>query len=294
MASKRSSASKRPTQQQRNAREQMRIKQQQAAARRRRINIIIGASVAVAVVIIVIILWQVLPRNTPEPPEGTPSNPAIFIPPNGTAEMGWIEIKSPDAKPGALVVDEHTDYQCPWCEVADKFYGASMQELAARGDIILRIHVRTMVGDRMLKNDDSVRAAQAATCADTIGKFPAYHEVVFANQPTHEGDGYTDDQLRIDFAAKAGITGDDLTKFQACYDSGETKAYVLGMERVNWTSTTINGGTNDPVQGTPMFFVNGKPMEWGTMVARQPDQTIVPTVDTTPDGLLAHLKSVAG
>ena len=286
-----------------------------AAARQKRVRLIVALVVVVALILVVVVVWQVRSTANPGTPGGTgpsvtgpsatgPSatgptatgpttTPGPYIPPNGTAQMGWIEVKSPAAKPDALIVSEHTDYQCPWCQLADSMFGASFRALAERGDIVLRIHIRTLVGDRMLFNDSSVRAAMAATCADTVGKFIDYNETVFANQPK-EGVGFTDQQLRVDFAAKAGITGNDLGAFQACYDTGQTKAYVLGMEQINWTSTTINGSPQPkPVQGTPTFFVNGTPLNLSSMITVGTDgKTYVPAIDNSPDGLLAFLHTI--
>jgi len=284
-----------------NQRHELKARQQAATRHQRRtrlIAIVAGAVVVALVLVAIVVFHPSAPTPVPPPPTVTsteqPTSTGPFIPPDGTAAMGWIQVPSANTKPGALVVDEHLDYQCPWCELAEQFYGPALQSLAERGDIVWRIHIRTMVGDRMLNNDSSQRAAMAATCADVVGDFIAYHDTIFANQPTTEGTGYTDQQLRVDFAQKAGITGDKLTQFQACYDTQKTLPYVQAMEQVNWNSTTINGGTNSPVQGTPAFFVNGTPMDFGSMLGQDANKNIVPAIDTSPDGLLAYLKTAAG
>ena len=288
------------------------LKQQQAAAKaakRNRIIIAVSGVVVVALALVGIVVWQ---SNTPATPEGSvqttasatasdtgtatatsaaPTPPAnVFIPPNGTAEMGYIEVKADNVSPDALTVDEQLDYQCPYCHLADSVIGPSFRALAERGDIILRVHIRSFL-DSGLKNDSSTRAAMAATCADTVGDFIAYHETVFANQPP-EGVGYTDQQLRVDFAAQAGITGADLTEFQACYDSQKTLGYVQAMEQVNATSRTINGADQDPAGGTPAFYVNGTPLLLNQMVGVNSDNSWYPKVDTSPEGFLAFLKTI--
>ena len=292
-----------------NKRAQLLKQQQEAAAKaakRNRIIIAVSGVVVVALALVGIVMWQ---SNTPATPEGsvqstgsatatdtgTASAPAtlpadIFIPPNGTAEMGYIEVEADNVSPDALTVDEQLDYQCPYCHLADSVIGPSFRALAERGDIILRVHIRSFL-DSGLKNDSSTRAAIAATCADTVGDFIAYHETVFANQPP-EGVGYTDQQLRVDFAAQAGITGADLTAFQTCYDSQQTLGYVQAMEQVNSTSRTINGADQDPAGGTPAFYVNGTPLLLNQMVGVNSDNSWYPKVDTSPDGFLAFLKTI--
>ena len=263
--------------------------QQEAARLRRRMIAIIVGVVAVAVVLVGVVWWQTSRPQTPQTP-ADPANPT-FIPPDGADNFGWIEVRGATVKPGALTVDEHTDYQCPWCQLADQFFGSPLRALAENGDIVLRMHLRTLLGDLGLKNDSSRRSAMAAACADTVGKFMDYHETVFSNQPD-EGVGYTDQQLRVDYARQAGISGQALATFQYCYDSQQTMAYVLAMEQINWSSTTINGSTQEPVHGTPTFFVNGKPMTLSSMLT-QSGQSYAPAFDTSPAGMLAHLQEVA-
>lgn len=300
-----------------NKRTEVKAQQQAAAARSRRNRLIgaISAVVVVAVVLIVIVIWQQKPGGETTNPTPTPtvqatssdtaqssgaatsatpsSAPAMLIPPDGTDEAGWIEVRNPDAAADVPVVDEHVDYQCPNCEVVDSLYGSPMRELAERGDIVLHVHIRSFL-DGNLRNDSSTRAAVAATCADVAGgssAFIDYHEAIFANQPADEGTGYTDQQLRVDFPAQAGITGNTLTAFQACYDARDTLAYVQRMEQVNTSSTTINGADQKPPRGTPAMYVNGKQIDLSDLVGVSGNK-YVPAIDNSPDGLLAYLKSV--
>jgi len=288
-----------------NKRAQLLAQQQEAQRRRRnRIIVVIAVVVVVALALAGVVIWQSLPDNpvtpaasvasptqastaeTNEPTGATSSETGMYIPPDGTSDMGYIQVSAANVSPDALIVDEHLDYQCPICDRADAIIGPSLRTLAERGDIVLRIHIRSFL-DNQLKNDSSLRAGMAATCADTVGNFIAYHETVFANQP-EEGVGYTDQQLRTDFPAMAGITGSDLAQFQTCYDTGQTMAYVQAMEQVNSTSRTINGGDQQPPGGTPAYFVNGTPLNLNQIV----NTSWAPIVDTSPDGFLAFLKTV--
>ncbi len=293
-----------------NRRAQLQEQRAQAAQRQRRTRaaVVIVIVVVVLAVLAGVIWWQA--RPAPSPAETTapaasasptaaattpasatagPATSSIFIPPDGTAETGYIEIKSPDAKPDAIVVDEHSDYQCPICKLTINLYADSFKQLIDRGDIIMRFHVRSFL-DTNLKNDSSTRSAMAATCADTVGHFLDYHDVLFANQP-EEGVGYTDQELRVDFATQAGITGDDLTSFQQCYDSGQTRDYVQAMEEVNSTSRTINGADQDPPGGTPAFYADGKLFTVGQLVLTD-GSSYFPAYDSA-DAFLTVLGDVA-
>jgi protein-disulfide isomerase len=186
----------------------------------------------------------------------------------------YIAVNPGGAKPGAIIIDLHSDYQCPWCAKAELLYGQALADLAQTGDIEFRIHLRTIIGDNMLHNDSSERASRAATCADTIGAFWAYHSTIFNNQP-EEGVGFTDAQLRVDFAQQAGISGANLTQFQACYDQGTTASFVAAMEQE---------AAQVGIVSTPTFYINGLPISFDLRATSAP----------SAEQLLAAIKNTLG
>ena len=101
-----------------------------------------------------------------------------------------------------------------------------------------------------------------------MGKYREYHQAVYENQPSHEGDGYTDQQLRVDFAAKAGIEGDDLATFQKLYD---TKAYA-DFAKKSYESMSKAG-----ITGTPAYVVNGKKVNLDNLTSNDP-QTVLTAI----------------
>jgi len=240
------------------------------------------------------------------PPDGNSKDPTL---------SAWITVPGGTPKSGALIVDVHFDYQCPYCDILEKGYDKAFADLAASGDIILRYHTRTFL-DRLTINDSSTLAAIAAACVDIADntKYVAYHNTVFANQPAQEGTGYTDQQLRVDFAKTAGLTGSALTTFQSCYDRRATRDWVAYSEPNNASliqnpnppGTYLFGGnqpiyydkttgqmTNDTtnatasgVSGTPMILVNNVPISWSGMF----DSKFNPTTPQTAAGLLSYLK----
>jgi len=219
-----------------------------ASIHRLQVGLTIVSLVAVCLVVAVVLLLfrgGTTPIDDPSSPtvptEPAPSTPELY------SFTHYVAV-NPNVKPGALVVELHDDYQCPWCERAEQIYGDALAALSQSGDIDLRIHIRTLVGDQIIHNDSSERAGIAALCANKVGHFWDYHTTIFANQP-QEGVGYTDDQLRVDFAAQAGISGQDLTSFQTCYDTKATSAELTAME---------TEGTAAGINGTPSFFVNGQ------------------------------------
>jgi len=210
--------------------------------------------VAVGLVIALVILVA-KPAGLATNPIANPGNagvttqpaPTTSTPPAPLYLKNYIAVHPGTPKAGAIVVDIHSDYQCPWCARAEQIYGDALYQLAQSGDIDLRIHIRTLVGDQIIHNDSSERAGRAAACANQVGAFWAYHSTIFANQPK-EGVGFTDDQLRVTFPAQAGITGKNLTTFQTCYDTSATTAQVSAMEQE---------GATAGINATPTFYVNG-------------------------------------
>jgi protein-disulfide isomerase len=198
------------------------------------------------------------PTTTTDAPSTTqPTDIGQIAPPNASPNGDAVVIFPGVAKPEAIVVDVHSDFQCPYCQVYDFFFGKTLQSLAAKGDIELRIHPRTLIGDEMIHNDSSLRAAIGVTCADTVGKFIEYHDTVFTNQP-NEGVGFTDTDLRNNFAMQAGIDGDDLTTFQTCYDNRATQEWVQTAEsKSRYTGVPNHAQFVNQISATPTFLANG-------------------------------------
>lgn len=232
-----------------NNRERLR-QAQAAAAKQQRLTRIIGVGAAILVVVLIGVFIGVLVQNNSSQPA---NSSAAITPPNATSDGKAIVVSPGVAKQGAPVVELFFDYQCPVCKQFEGYYGAALTALAASGDI--ELHYRTMnFLDTSLGNDASMRAGIAATCADSVAKYSEFHNEIYNEQPATEGDGYTDEALRVTIPEKVGITGADLTTFQSCYDKQSTKAFVstmgdLGVQDMQ----TVNNRV-----ATPTVFVNGK------------------------------------
>ncbi|MDR2620484.1 MAG: DsbA family protein [Propionibacteriaceae bacterium] len=262
------------------------LRQQQAAAARaaqtKRIITFAVVSVAVAALVIAIVVVALKTRS-----QNTPTNPvtpgAQITPPHVSSD-GYSVIANPGkAKDGAITLEIHADYQCPACADYETYFGTVFEELAERGDIELRMHPRTMVGDEIVHNDSSQRANIAATCADTVDKFLDMHKTIFANQPEREGTGYTDVQLRETFPQLAGITGENLTKYLQCYDARQTNDWVTAAEVEGLHHQLPDTSFANGIDATPTFLANGKLVPNATLAATQPNA----------DAVLAALRAVA-
>ena len=214
------------------------------------------------------------PVTTGPPVADPPPAPTPATEPEQPAPLflsNYIAV-NPEVKPDAIVIDIHTDYQCPWCAREEVIYGQALIELSQSGDIDLRLHVRSLIGET------SGLAAMAAACSDEVGDFIAYHSFIFANQPPDHGN-YTVAQLRDEFAVGSGMTGKTLTDFQTCFDTQATAGRVSAIEQE---------GLSADIKSTPAFFVDGIQVSFDL----QPDASTPQSTDAAT--LLANLKRVSG
>ncbi|MGD9955944.1 MAG: DsbA family protein [Candidatus Nanopelagicales bacterium] len=143
------------------------------------------------------------------------------------------------------------DFGCPACAAFEARMGSDIQKLATDGTIQLVYRPTTFIEKNFPSSpnpESSTRAANAYGCAIDAGKGDEYHNIVFANQPAVEGDGWTNQQL-IDFGTQAGITGDAATTFEKCVNEVSYK---------QWTVNSYTVFRDSAVPGTPALFLDGK------------------------------------
>lgn len=247
-------------------REAMRAQQQaeEAAARRRKIVGIVSGVLVIAIIAAVVI-WAVNRDKGSEEATGPQVKP-----PSANMKTGAYTVYPKKAKKSAPVVTVFEDPQCPGCKnLETSNLGHAIQALASSGDIELRWQILTFLDDN-LRNDSSSRAARAIAAADMVGKLAPYHNTVYANQP-EEGTGYTDEQLRDDFAAQAGIKGEDLATFQKYYDNNTTKDFAEKAAEEGLKE----GMKLEKKFGTPFMTVDGKPWnDWTNLAEANQNQLL--------------------
>lgn len=234
-------------------REALRRAQVEAAARQKRIRVIvivIAAVVALAIITLVTLGATGVIGGSKATPSSNTTGTQI-VPPNATSGKTGI-MSTLDTNKQAPVLVSVEDFQCPVCKQYETIYRPVFESLAKQGKIQMEYRMRYFL-DQNFNNVWSERAARAAGCADTVGKFPEYHDTVYNNQPSTEGTGYTDDQLRNIFPQQAGITGAQLTSFQSCYDQNQTADFTTAVD-----TAAGKAGYNS----TPTFVVNGKTIQF--------------------------------
>ncbi|QFG68765.1 DsbA family protein [Ornithinimicrobium pratense] len=199
-------------------------------------GVLIGAVVVLVLALIAGLVWAATRDGADLSAEGS----ANALPEGGGISLG------PDPEAGIPKLHVYGDFQCPWCGVLEDAIGESVQEKVEAGETHVTVTLMSFLDGRV-PGENSVRAANAALCADDQDVFLPYYHQVYVNRPAEEGSGWTDDQL-VSFAGAAGIEGDDLDTFTSCLEDRSHVDYVHAMqERAN----------RDGVSGTPRLFVDG-------------------------------------
>jgi len=235
--------------------------QEERAARNRRIlGFGLGAVALAVVVILVVVIVQTMGKRQEVAAEQ-------LTPPNATAGYGILaQAKQPaDGTPHVVI---YQDFQCSGCAAYEEVFGPIVTSLVEKGEITAEFRSAHFM-DRNIGNDSSERAALAAAAADQVGAYDAYHNAIFAAY--NGGAGYTEQQLRVDFPAQAGIAGDDLTRFQELYDGRAFQDFVNGV---------VGSMATDGVTGTPTYIVDG------THLTFFDQDTNAQLIDTTEEGFM--------
>lgn len=242
-------------------REQLRL-QQEAEARRNKIRMgIIYGLCAIVLAGIITTIGVVIHNDRENKKRAAEREAAAQVTPPSAMSDGTGYQITKDAKEGTPVLTIYQDYQCPACKSVNDHFGPIINQLAAAGKLQVQYRTLTFLDDQ-IGNDASFRAAMAAACADTVGSLEKYHDTVFTNQPEREGDGWTDDQLRNAFPAQAGINGDNLTKFQSCFDNKATS---------KWVRESNLAAQKSWLGSTPQYSINGKNPKVKTAEGKETD-----------------------
>jgi predicted DsbA family dithiol-disulfide isomerase len=140
--------------------------------------------------------------------------------------------KGPEYAPVTIVKFE--DYQCPFC----KQIQATLTELVSQYNGKIRLVHKDLPLDSI--HPQARQAAEAARCADELGKFWSYHDLLYANSPN-----LSQENLKS-YAKQVGL---DVNTFDRCLGSGRFKASV---------QQDLIDGAQLGVTGTPTFFINGR------------------------------------
>ncbi|MEU3271344.1 thioredoxin domain-containing protein [Saccharomonospora sp. NPDC006951] len=105
----------------------------------------------------------------------------------------------------ATTIDVYADFLCPVCRQFEQAYGDQIKQKVGEGVLQVRTHMVPMLVEASDPPGYSLDAANAALLAADEGKFTAFHDSLFANQPEEGKRGYDKEQL-IQLGRDVGIT----------------------------------------------------------------------------------------
>ncbi|MFD9907577.1 thioredoxin domain-containing protein [Streptomyces sp. NPDC059063] len=227
----------------RTARERLAVERERQKSRdKRRRTILVSA--AVVGVLALATVGGLLAANAGDDDKKKDASGPVVAPKGAVDDEGpAIPLGKADAK-STLTVWE--DFRCPACKQFEDGYRATVNELADKGLLKADYHLATLIDDNM-GGKGSLRAANAAACAQDAGKFPAYHDLLFQNQPAETDDAFADNDKLIELAGK--VEGLDTAAFKKCVTDGTHNSWVVKSDKAF---------EDAGLRGTPTVLLDGK------------------------------------
>jgi protein-disulfide isomerase len=215
-------------------------REKQKASERRRRTLIVAASV-VCVLGLATVIGVVAAHSGKQ--QSSSAGPVVA--PSGAQGKDSLAIPvGDDGARSTLTVWE--DFRCPACRAFESAYRPTIHELTGSGKLRVEYHLARLI-DGNLGGTGSLRAANAAACAQDAGKFPAYHDVLYDNQPKETDDAFANNDKLIQLAGQVG--GLNTPAFQQCVTKGTHDSWV------NKSNQAFQKGG---FSGTPTVLLNGK------------------------------------
>ena len=162
-------------------------------------------------------------------------------------------------KPGAkATIDIYADFLCPICGEFQKQYGTQIEQQINAGTLQVRYHMVPLLNTRSAPEGYSLASANAALAAADAGKFTAFHDSLFANQPQEGKRGYSKAQL-IKLGQDLGITNPAFAQTinAGTYDQQINAAFDQTLKDPNLQQNVGQGASF----GTPTVAVGGKAIQ---------------------------------
>ncbi|WP_073952505.1 DsbA family protein [Streptomyces kebangsaanensis] len=225
----------------RTARQRLAVeREKQKASERRRRTLIVAATV-----VCVLGLAAVIGLLAANSGKSSKSSTGPVVAPSGAQGKDSLAIPvGQDGAKSTLTVWE--DFRCPACKAFEAAYRPTLRELTGSGKLRVEYHLVRLI-DGNLGGAGSLRAANAAACAQDAGKFPAYHDVLFENQPAETDDAYADNNKLVQLAGK--VSGLDTPAFTKCVKDGTHDG---------WVDKSHQAFQAGGFSGTPTVLLNGK------------------------------------
>jgi protein-disulfide isomerase len=222
---------------------QQRFEQAQRT-RRKRLYSVNGSVFGVMIVAIVVGLAvqnALLPKTPTQVPARAVADTTGGI---GAADGMAIPLGDSSAKVKLTVYE---DPRCSACKAYESTFTPAYKQLIQNGTLELLIHPVNLI-DTIGGGSGSLHGSNAFGCAQDAGKFEAYHDIVFTNQPDEGTDSFASDATLIALAKQ--VPGLDTKAFESCVNSHK---YFDWVQKNYDDLNKIDN--NKPA--TPTFYANG-------------------------------------
>ena len=227
----------------RTARERLAVeREKQKAAEKRRRVLVVGASVVAVLGLAAVI--GVVAANAGKDKDSDESAGPVVAPSGANGQDSLAIPVGKESAKSTLVVWE--DFRCPACKAFEAAYRPVIHELTAAGKLKVEYHLATII-DGNMRGTGSRNAANAAACAQDAGKFTAYHDELYENQPEETDDAYAENGKLLELAKK--VDGLDTPAFRTCVEKGTHNS---------WVDKSAAAFSNGGFSGTPTVLLDGK------------------------------------
>ncbi|MFF2961331.1 DsbA family protein [Streptomyces sp. NPDC057963] len=227
------------------ARDRLVQRRERDKAHERRRRTLIVSSAVVGVLALAAVVGVIAANTGGKGGKSKTAGPVVA--PSGATGKDSLAIRvGADNAPSTLTIWE--DFRCPVCAQFENVFRDTVHQLENSGQIKVEYHLATII-DGNLGGSGSLRAANAAACAQGAGKFPAYHDILYRNQPPESDDAFADNAKLVELAGK--VPGLDTPVFRSCVDDGKHDSWVKK------SNTAFQKGG---FQGTPTALLNGEPI----------------------------------
>lgn len=228
----------------RTARERMQEQRDVDRAREKRKRTLLAGGAVIAVLAVAAVIGVLLAGN-----EGG-KEVSVAAPKGATGKDALVIPSGNPAAASALTVYE--DFRCPACGQFEKGFRDTVHSLEDGGKLRVEYHLVRII-DGNLGGSGSLNAANAAACAQDQGKFRAYHDVLYENQPDEREDRFSDKAYLLRLADK--VPGLRNGSFTSCVNAGAYEGWVkksdsaFGASGYSSTPTVLLNGRS--VYGDP-------------------------------------------
>ncbi len=172
--------------------------------------------------------------------QGTQTKFAVTPTPVKKVFIGLGHFPTKGNKNAKVTIVEFADFRCPFCE---RFFTETepqlMKDYVDTGKVQFAFRQFPFLGPA------STVAADAAECANDLGKFWEFHDYLYKNQPPESDISmYATDTL----TQAAGTLGMNQDQFRSCLDGKKDESKAL---------LDLADGQQAGITGTPTFVVNG-------------------------------------